>query len=243
MAAKSTNVGTSSALLPLLWTVYRGIDVDRINVALPREFYLQDTVGTARSLLNCVLAHRTEAGLASGRITETEAYVESDAACHSFRGKTARNAVMFGPPGRAYVYFTYGMHFCFNAVTGPEGRADAVLIRAVEPVEGWELMSRRRGLAEEEIDRLSAAAPRTRERWGHRLCGGPGKLCQAFGIAREENGLNLTVPDRLWIGPPIADLLDPRPDDIRSSPRIGIRTAVDSPWRFTLHGDPYVSRK
>lgn len=152
---------------------------------------------------------------------------------------------MFGPPGHAYVYFTYGMHYCFNAVTGPIGTGDAVLIRAVEPIEGWELMSLRRSLAGEEIERLltTASAAHIRERWGRALCGGPGKLCQAFGLTRAENGLDLTVPGRLWISPPPAGFTAPDENEIRASARVGIRQATDLPWRFTLIGDPYVSRK
>ncbi len=254
--------------------------------ALPREFYLQDTLDVARGLLNCLVTRETDAGLTVGRISETEAYRQDDPACHSFRGRTARNARMFGPPGHAYVYFTYGMHFCFNAVAGPEGTADAVLIRAVEPLEGLELMSRRRGLAEEEIARLMQMAcaqgsgdPKARERWGRSLCGGPGKLCQAFGITRAEDGLDLTVcarpaegsalPDAdrttrnvssetgreaprgavqvegssaLWIAPPLAEDSKPRPEAICAGPRIGIRQAMDAPWRFTIRGDAYVSK-
>ena len=225
--------------------------MDTLNAAaLPREFYHQDTIEVARSLLNCVLAHETDAGLVAGRITETEAYTHDDPACHSFRGETARNAAMFGPAGSAYVYFTYGMHFCFNVVTAPEGTADAVLIRAIEPIEGWELMSRRRGLAEEEIARLlptvcpyGSGEPKVRERWALALCGGPGKLCQAFGITRAENGVDLSTPGGLRIAPPRSELSTPRPDAICSAPRVGIRQAVEAQWRFTLRNDPYVSRK
>ncbi len=222
--------------------------------ALCREFYYRETVDVARSLLNCVLIRETAEGVTAGRITETEAYTHEDPSSHSFRGKTERNASMFGPAGRAYVYFTYGMHFCFNVVTGPEGIADAALIRAVEPIEGWELMSRRRGLAEEEIARLlDAARPygtgdaKARQRWAFALCGGPGKLCSAFGISRAEDGTDLTTrnkgADGLWIGAPLPDFGAARPDEILASRRIGIRQAVEAPWRFTLQNDPYVSRK
>jgi DNA-3-methyladenine glycosylase len=216
-----------------------------LDTALSREFYLQETLSAARNLLNCVLGHETEAGLVLGRITETEAYTSDDPSCHSYCGKTPRNAPMFGPPGHAYVYFTYGMHFCFNAVTAPEGIGDAVLIRAVEPMEGWELMSTRRGLAEGEIERLAAAQSdsKVRERWGRTLCGGPGKLCQAFGLTRAQNGDDLTVPGGLWIAPPLPNIGVSRPEDIAATPRIGIRQAVELPWRFTLRNDPYLSRK
>ena len=214
------------------------------TASLERDFYLKDTVEVARRLLNCVLCHKTDAGMAAGRITETEAYTNDDPSCHSFRGKTARNAPMFGPPGHAYVYFTYGMHFCFNAVTGPVGIGDAVLIRAVEPLEGWELMGRRRGLAEEEIERLVEAQSdeTVRRRWARTLCGGPGKLCQAFGMTRAENGVDLTISGGLWIAPPPLGFVEAAPEAIVASPRIGIRQAVDLPWRFTQRGDPYVSR-
>lgn len=217
--------------------------------ALARDFYLQDTVLVARRLLNCVLVRKTDEGIVAGRISETEAYAHDDPSCHSFRGKTLRNATMFGPAGHAYVYFTYGMHYCFNVVTGPEGVADAVLIRALEPIEGWELMRRRRGLPEEEVARLMRAGPeaRARERWAHALCGGPAKLCEAFGLGRDQDGVDLTVGqasgDALWIAEPPPELGAPPPDAIRSSPRVGIRQAADAPLRFTLAGDPYVSRK
>ncbi len=216
-----------------------------LDRALPREFYLEETVEAARRLLNCVLVHETPEGLAAGRITETEAYTHDDPASHAYRGKTARNAVMFGPAGHAYVYFTYGMHYCFNVVTASEGTADAVLIRAVEPIEGLELMSRRRGLPEEEISRLlrADADPKMRQRWAFSLCGGPGKLCQAFGISRAEDGLDVTAPGRLWVAPPRPEFSGIGAEAIAATPRVGIRQAVETPWRFTLRNDPYVSRK
>jgi DNA-3-methyladenine glycosylase len=147
---------------------------------------------------------------------------------------------MFGPAGHAYVYLSYGMHYCMNAVTSDVGKADAVLIRAVEPLEGWELMSRRRGLPDVEIDRLSAAAsePRVREHWGRTLTGGPGKLCQAFGMTLADDGVDLTLGKGLWITSAIESVHQ----EIYASPRIGIRHSVDLLQRFTLRGDPYVSR-
>ena len=152
---------------------------------------------------------------------------------------------MFGPPGHAYVYFTYGMYFCFNAVTGAEGTGDAVLIRAVEPLVGWELMSARRGLPEDEIDRLVVASSesKVRERWGRALTAGPGKLCQAFDLTRAQDGFDLANPGGLWIEPSRSGFGVPDPAAICTSPRIGIRHSADRPWRFTLRDDPYVSRK
>ena len=209
---------------------------------LPRSFYLQGALAGARSLLNCILVRKTAEGIVSGRISETEAYTSDDPSAHSYRGKTVRNATMFGPAGHAYVYLSYGMHYCMNVVTSEMGRADAVLIRAVEPLDGWELMSRRRGLPDVEIDRLAAAAsdPRVRVRWGRSLTGGPGKLCQAFGVTLADDGFDLTRGKGMWI---ISPATASPYHEICASPRIGIRLSVDLLQRFTLRGDPYVSKK
>ncbi len=174
-----------------------------------RDFYLQDTISAARAVLGKIVVHKTEAGIVSGRIMETEAYLRDDPACHASRGMTARNQVMFGPPGHAYVYFTYGAHYCMNFVTQPRGVPEAILIRALEPIEGIEIM-----MGNREKDRLED------------LCSGPGKLTQAMGIGRDLNGEDL-LGDRLYI---LDDGMDIGP--IVSRPRIGIREAVDELWRF-----------
>ncbi len=156
-----------------------------------------------------------------GRIVEAEAYQEDDPASHSFRGLTPRTEVMFGPPGHLYVYFTYGMHFCMNVVTGRNGEGSAVLLRAVEPVEGIELMRRHRAVRD---DRL--------------LCSGPGRLTQAFRIGRGQNGIDLVRGDEMFIaaGKPSLRSL------VAEGPRIGIRSATDRPWRLYEVGNPHVSR-
>ena len=150
-----------------------------------------------------------------GRIVETEAYDHEDPASHSFSGPTERNAVMFGPGGYAYVYRSYGIHWCLNLVTG--GEASAVLIRALEPTEGLELMMARRGL---ETPRL--------------LCSGPGRLCQALGVTREHNGMRMDQPP-FW--------LEPGPNaGVVVGPRIGITKAIDAPWRFGEAGSRFLSK-
>lgn len=211
--------------------------VEQWGTPLPREFYLQDTLAVARALLNEVLVHKSPRGLLAGRISETEAYTHDDPACHAYRGRTARNATMFGAPGHAYIYFTYGMHYCFNVVTAPEGIGEAVLIRAVEPLTGVELMQTRRGLSvDTQTDVASTEAALARN--GRFLCGGPARLCQAFGLDLALNGADLTLGESLWI----AGGAPPYSADIIATPRIGITQGAEFLWRFTLKADRYTSR-
>jgi DNA-3-methyladenine glycosylase len=188
---------------------------------LGREFYLRDTIEAARAALGKILVHVTPEGMISGRIVETEAYLRDDPACHACRGMTARNAAMFGEPGHAYVYFTYGNHYCLNFVTQPAGVAEAILIRALQPLEGIDLMRQNRGM-----DRLE------------NLCSGPGKLAQALGIDLSLNGEDL-LGDKLYV---LDDRLDPR--EIIARPRVGIREAADKLWRFyPAQYAPWVSKR
>jgi DNA-3-methyladenine glycosylase len=160
----------------------------------------------------------------AARIVETEAYCGPlDAAAHSYRGQTPRNAVMFGEPGLLYVYFTYGMHYCCNAVCGELGEGVAVLIRAAEPIAGLDLIRAARPAAKRDRD----------------LCSGPARLCQAFGIDRRQDGADLVTADHgLAI---IDDGVAPPPDPV-VGPRIGIRHAAEEPWRFYVRGNPHVSK-
>jgi len=177
---------------------------------LGREFYARDAPVVAPQLLNKVLV----VGNLAGRISEVEAYTRQDPASHSFHGRTNRNAVMFGPAGHLYVYFTYGIHHCANVVTGGNAGAEpgqAVLIRAVEPLLGLDEMIRRRGRIRNVAD-------------------GPGKLCQAFAIGLEMNGLDLCAEGVVGI----FDAGDDPPDDAVVTPRIGIRVGTDTLWRWTL---------
>jgi DNA-3-methyladenine glycosylase len=187
----------------------------------PVDVLRADTVKAARALLGAVLWHRTPEGVAAGRIVETEAYLRDDPACHASRGMTPRNAPMFGSPGRAYIYLIYGMHHCFNVVTAPEGTGEAVLVRALEPLEGLALMRRRRG-----VEDVRA------------LCSGPAKLAQALGLGRARNGADLLRgPLRLFAGDP------PSKGRIQAVPRVGISAAVDWPLRFYRENDPFISRR
>lgn len=190
---------------------------------LEPSFYRQDTVTVARALLGKHLYRESDVGRAAGIIVETEAYLgRADPASHSFRGKTGRNAAMFGPPGRAYIYFIYGNHFCFNVVSGAAGRGEAVLIRALEPFEGLELMGQRRSRAGNTIE----------------LTNGPGKLCQALAIDRSLDHHDLGVPP-LWLAP--GGAVDP--GAVISAPRIGISRAAEKLLRFYIAGNNYVSRR
>jgi DNA-3-methyladenine glycosylase len=153
-----------------------------------------------------------------GCIVEVEAYHHTDPAAHSFRGQTARNIVMFGPPGYAYVYRSYGIHWCLNFVCEAAGSASAVLIRAIEPTVGLDAMRRRRGLADERL-----------------LCSGPGRLCEALGITVAHNGLALDKP-------PFALFARTEPVEVAVGPRVGITKAVEKPWRYGLEGSRFLSK-
>lgn len=237
---------------------------------LSPDFYARPTLEVARDLIGRMIVHATAEGATSGRIVEVEAYIgESDPACHAAPGWTVRNAPLYGPPGRAYVYLNYGIHVLVNAVTEPEGKPAAVLLRAVEPVEGLALMRRRR-------HRLGVEPPPD-----DALCRGPGNLSRAFGITLTHNRLRLDG-DRLFVldegegrrvrgqegpdqfrrdrgardRPPKRDGIDgrrsgrldagrrpgpPAAPRVEWSPRIGIRVGTQHPWRCVLVGSPSVT--
>jgi DNA-3-methyladenine glycosylase len=190
---------------------------------LQSSFYNRPTLTVAEELLGKVLVHRTPDGVTSGVIVETEAYIgEDDPACHAAPGPTRRNAPLYGPPGVAYVYLNYGIHYLVNAVTEAEGCPAAVLIRALSPLDGIPLMMARRGNGEAPLRESD-------------LCRGPGNLTRALGIALNENCLNLaashlTIED--W------NIAVP---GVSRGPRIGIRVAVERPWRYWITGHPAVS--
>jgi DNA-3-methyladenine glycosylase len=195
---------------------------------LERSFFAPSARAVAPRLLGHWLVRRTEAGLAGGLIVETEAYLRDDPACHGFRGPTRRNQAMFGPPGHAYVYFIYGNHWCFNAVCQAEGVGEAVLIRAIEPRFGWEaMMARRPGRSALE------------------LTNGPGKFCQALGIDRRLDGLDLTerATALFLANNPQRKQVVRETGPVVTSSRIGIRAAADWPLRFYLGENHWVSRR
>lgn len=193
---------------------------DIIAGMLPGSFFAQDALKLAKELIGHRLVHETPDGTTSGMIVETECYSQEDAASHSYTGETPRTKVMFGPGGYAYIYFTYGMHYCFNVSAGNPGVGQAVLIRALEPVDGIELMQQRRN----------------KEKIGD-LCSGPAKLVEAMGITKADYGKPLFEGD-LYIEHR-KELNAPK---IKFGPRIGIKKAVDKPWRFWIDGNTFVSR-
>lgn len=191
------------------------------TAALPRSFYARDPITVARELVGKRLMRRAEEGFCAGTIVETEAYLSSrDAACHATRGMTRKNATMFGPPGHAYVYMIHAK-WCLNAVTEEVGLGSAVLIRAIEPLEGIELMRQRRG-KERLLD----------------LARGPARLCQALAVSKVHDGWDLTTGRELWIAEAATDDLPLR---VVRSPRIGISSATHRLLRFFALGNVYVS--
>jgi DNA-3-methyladenine glycosylase len=181
---------------------------------LTRSFFSRSVHEVAPDLIGAVLLVNG----VGGRLVEVEAYHHTDPAAHSYIGPTERNAVMFGPPGYAYVYRSYGIHWCLNLVCEPAGSASAVLIRAIEPTEGLAMMRRRRGLAEVRL-----------------LCSGPGRLCEALGVTHAHNGLALTAP-------PFAIFAREGDEEVIAGPRIGLTKAVEKPWRYGLKGSRFLSK-
>jgi DNA-3-methyladenine glycosylase len=190
--------------------------------ALPRDFYERETEIVSRDLLGTVLECETDDGIASGIIVETEAYLgEHDLACHAAAGRTARTEALYGPPGTSYVYFIYGMYWCFNAVTRTEGLPSAVLIRALEPLDGIALMHKRRPRVKTDVD----------------LTNGPGKLCTALGITGSLSAQSLQRrPLLIRDGESVAD------DKVEVTTRIGITKSADWPLRWIVRGNRFVSK-
>jgi DNA-3-methyladenine glycosylase len=181
---------------------------------LGRDFFARDVNAVARGLVGALLL----VDGVGGKIVEVEAYAPDDPASHSFRGRTGRNATMFGLPGHAYIYRSYGIHWCLNAVCDREGVGAAVLIRALEPTRGTEEMQARRNVDDEKL-----------------LCSGPGRLTQALGLSGRHDGLALDAPPFLLVGAPSGV-------EIGATPRVGITRGAERPWRYVLRGSPYVSR-
>ena len=223
---------------------------------IPRDFFARPSVPVAPDLLGCVLEHETAAGLVAVELTEVEAYAgKSDPASHAYRGKTARNAVMFGPPGHAYVYFTYGMHFCVNLVCLGNGSASAVLLRAGRVIAGEELARARRTGGPRGV--RGDGPPREKTAVSFRdLARGPARLCQALDIDRSLDGADVCVADSplrmRWLDArttarSAAGLAQgddpPRPlrGQVASGPRVGVSSAAEVPWRFWIEGEPTVS--
>lgn len=189
-----------------------------MSTVLPQAFFEKDAPDLAKDLLGCKLVHESPEGLTAGLIVETEAYSQEDAASHTYNGETERTRAMFGPAGHAYIYFTYGMHYCFNVVSGSVGHGQGVLIRALQPVAGLELMRSRR-----------------HKDHAKDFCNGPAKLVQALGITKADYGKPL-FEGNLCIESRESEPL------ISSGPRIGITKAIDAPWRFWITDNEFISR-
>lgn len=196
-------------------------------IPLTKIFFQCDTLTLAEKLLGVCLVHRLKEGRLIGRIVETEAYLQKDPASHSFNGKSNRNAPMFGPPGRAYIYFTYGMHYCFNIVGGEKGRGEAVLIRALEPLQGEARMRKHRAQSS------SKKTFQLKE-----LCNGPAKLVQAMGISADRNNTSLLSGSLRLMSLPRASS-----EAVVRARRIGISKGQKHPYRFYLKDNPFVSKK
>ncbi len=217
---------------------------------LPRDFFARPALAVARRLLGCVLEHETGEGLVAVMLTEVEAYEgAADPASHAYRGRTARNSVMFGPPGHAYVYFTYGMHFCVNLVCLPEGTASAVLLRAGRVVDGVPLAAARRATGRNGLPRAATGRNGGEESTpllvaDHELARGPARLCQALGIDRALDGADVCDPGgplRVRRGPAGAGGGAPSLPPSTRGPRVGVNSGAQRPWRFWVIGDPTVS--
>ena len=212
---------------------------------LTDDFYEQDTLTLAQRLLGCELVHDTPEGRTAGIIVETEGYITGDPACHAYRRETKRNAAMFGPPGTLYVYQIYNHYNCINVVTGPQGVGEAVLIRALEPTDGIELMQHRRNEAFKtgfERYRQNTIDASTTEGFKN-LCNGPAKLTIALGIDRHDHNFTSLITGDISISGP-APRTDARPDfEMVTTTRIGIKFGAELPYRYYIKGNRYVSRK
>ena len=199
---------------------------------LPLSFYESfDTLSLAQKLLGCELIHDSPDGITSGIIVETEAYLANDPACHAYNRRTARTEPMYGPPGTVYVYLIYGMYQCVNVVSNHEGIGEAVLIRALQPIKGIELMQMRRK------EKRKNAHSQIKDISLTELCRGPGKLVQAMGIERELHNNQSFSNGRLFITAPVIEDFT-----ISASKRIGIRVAMDLQYRFTIQGSKFISK-
>lgn len=194
---------------------------------LPPVFYQRPALDVAPALLGSLFVRRFERHLLVGRVVEVEAYREDDPASHSYRRRTERNEVMFGSGGQLYVYFTYGMHFCANVVTGPAERGEAVLLRAVEPLWGIDAMAERR-YGKRRIETRKELLD---------LTAGPARLCQAFGLGRKDNGRTLQGPDVFLAKGELE-----RQERVHTSGRIGVSDGKEKKWRWFVEGNPWVSR-